>query len=50
MGIINHHAVDNGNVEVFPLKHPFEYTYEYVPDPDTTTIKSVDDDEMDQLL
>ena len=50
MGILNHHAVDNVDVEFYPSEHPFESTYESVPDPDTTPIKSIDDNEMDQLL
>ena len=50
IGRLDHHAIDNGNVEVHPPEYPFEYTSEYFPDPDTTTIKSIDDDEMEQLL
>ena len=29
---------------------PVESNYESVPDPETTSIKSIDDDEMDHLL
>ena len=29
---------------------PAEYNSEYIPDPDTTPIKSIDDDEIDHLL
>ena len=46
MGKINHHAVYNGDVEVYPS----DCTLEYVPDPDNTPIKYIDNDEMDQLL
>ena len=50
MGRLNHHSIDNGDVEVFPSEYQFEYTYDSVPDPYTTTIKSIDYDEMDQLV
>ena len=43
MGRLNHHVIDNGNVEVHPSEYPFEYTYGYVTDMDTTMIKSMDD-------
>ena len=49
-GRLNHHSIDNGDVEVYPSEYPFEYTSDSIPDPDTTLIKSIDDDEMDQLL
>ena len=49
-GRINHHAIDNGDVEVHPSEYPFEYTSESVPYPETTLIKSIDDYTMDQLL
>ena len=42
--IFNHHAIDNGDVEVHPLEFPFESSSESVPDPDTTPIKSIHDD------
>ena len=42
-GKLNHCAIGNGDVEVHPSEYPFEYTSEYVPDPDTTPIKSIDD-------
>ena len=45
MGILNHHSIDNGDVEFHPLEFPFESNSESVPDPDTTPIKSIDDDE-----
>ena len=50
MGRLNHHAIDNGDVDVHPSEFPFEYNSESVPDTDTTPIKSIDDDEMDHLL
>ena len=50
MGILNHHAVDNGNVEVYPLEYPFEYTSDSVTDTYTTQTKSMDNAEMDRLL
>ena len=50
MGRPNHHDIDNGDVEVQPLQFTVEYNSEYVPDPDTTPIKSMDNDELDHLL
>ena len=50
MGRLNHHAVDNGDVKVYPLEYPFESTSDYITTPDTTPIKSIDDNEIDQLL
>ena len=50
MGRLNHHAIDNVNFEVPPSYFPFESNSESVPDPDTTPIKSIYDDEMDHLL
>ena len=50
MGRLNHHAIDNGYVEVHPSEFPFESNTESVPFPDTTVIKPIDDDEMDHLL
>ena len=47
---INHHAINNGDVEVHPSDYPVEYNSKYVTDPDTTSIESIDDDEMDHLL
>ena len=43
MGILNHHSIDNGDVEFHPSEFPFEPNSESVPDPDTTPIKSIDD-------
>ena len=50
MGILNHRAIDNGDVEFHSSYFPAESNYESVPDPDTTPIKSIDDCEMDRLL
>ena len=49
-GRINHHAIDNIDVKVPTSEFPVEFNPESVPDPDTTPIKSIDDDEMDHLL
>ena len=46
MGRNNHHAVDNGDVEFYTSDCPLEHTSEYGPDIYNTTIKSIDDDEM----
>ena len=50
MGRLNHNTIDNGDVEVHPSDSSFESTSESVPYPDTTTIESIDDDEMYHLL
>ena len=50
MGRLHHHAIDNGDVEFHTSEYSFESTSKYVPHTDTTLIKSIDDDEMDQLL
>ena len=47
MGKLNHHAIDNGDIT---SDAPVESSYDSVPYPDTTPIKSIDDDEMDHLL
>ena len=47
---LNHHDIDNGDVEVHPSESPVEFNSESILDPDTTPIKSIDDDEMDHLL
>ena len=44
---LNHHAIDNG---VITSDLPVEPSYDSVPYPDTTPIKSIDDDEMDHIL
>ena len=50
VGIINHHAIDNGDVEFHSPDFPVEFNSESVPDTDITPIKSIDDDEMDHIL
>ena len=50
MGKLNHHAIDNGDIKTHTSEFTVESNYESVPDPDTTPIKSIDDDEMDHLL
>ena len=47
---LNHHTIDNGYVEVHLSAFLFESDSEYVTYPDTTSIKSIDDDEIDHLL
>ena len=47
MGILNHHAIYNGDII---SDVTVESNYNSVPDPETTPIKSIDDDEMDHLL
>ena len=44
---LNHHAIDNGDITSDVL---VESNYASGPDPDTTPIKSIDDDEMYHLL
>ena len=39
MGVLNHRAIDNGDVEVHPSYFPVESNSESAPDPDTTLIK-----------
>ena len=50
MGRLNHHTIDNGDVEVHPSYFPVESNSESVIDSYTTPIKSIDDDEMEHLL
>ena len=50
MGRLNHHAIENGNVEVKPSKFPVEYNSESIPDLETNQIISIDDYEMNHLL
>ena len=47
---LNHHAIDNGNVEVHPSKFIVKYNSKYIPDSDSTPIKSIRIDEMDHIL
>ena len=46
---INHHVIDNGDIEVNPSDNSYRYNSESVPDSDTTLIKSIDNDEMDHI-
>ena len=50
MGILNHRKVDNGDVEVYTLDHPLEYTSTSVPYLDNIPINSINYYELDQLL
>ena len=50
MGRLNHHVIDNGDVEVHSSEYRFQSTSDSVLDPDTTLIKPIDDDEMYQVL
>ena len=50
MGKLNHRAIDNGDVKITTSDVPVESNYDSVTDPDTATIKSIDNDEMDHLL
>ena len=50
MGGLNHHAIDNGDVEVHPSEFTVKSNSESIPDPDTTPIKSIFDDEIDHIL
>ena len=50
MGKIIHHSISNGDVKFPTSEFPVESNYESVPDPDTTTIISIYDDEMDYIL
>ena len=40
----NHNSIENSDVEFHPSEFLVEYNPEYVPDTDTTMIKSIDDD------
>ena len=50
MGELNNHDIDNGYVKIPTSEFPVESKSESVPDPYTTPIKSIDDDEMDHRL
>ena len=50
IGRLNHHVINNGDVKVATSEFPVEFDSESIPDPYTTLIKSIDDDEMDHLL
>ena len=43
---LDHHAIDNGDVEVHPSEYLFETNSEYVPYPYTALIKSINDGEI----
>ena len=47
MGKLNHCAIDDVDIT---SDVPFESSYDLVPDPDTTPIKSIDGYKMDHLL
>ena len=47
IGKLNHHAIDNVDIN---SDVPVDSSYDSILDPDTTPIKSIDDDEMDHLL
>ena len=42
--------LDTGDSEVYPSDYLLEYTSDYIPDLYNLPIKSIDDDELDQLL
>ena len=50
IGILNHHDIDNGDVEFQTSDFLVEFTSESVLDSYTTPIKSIDYDQMDHLL
>ena len=50
MGVLNHHAIDNGDVKVHTSDFTVEFNSESVLYLDTTPIKLFDDDEMYHLL
>ena len=39
MGILNHHAIDNGDAKVYNSEYPLEYTSDSVSDPYKNSIK-----------
>ena len=47
---LNHHAIDNGDIQILTSDVPVESNYDPVPDPETTPIKSIYDYEMDHIL
>ena len=47
---LNHHAVDNDDVDVYASGYLLESTSESVPEPDDDSIKSIYDDYMYQIL
>ena len=49
-GRLNNYAIDNGDVEVQHSEFPVELKSESIPGPNTTSIKSITDDEMYYIL
>ena len=49
-GELNHHAIYNRNIKIPTSDVPVDSKYDSVTYPDTTPIKSINDDEMDNLL
>ena len=47
---LDNHTIDNGDVKITTSEFPVESNSKSAPYPDTTPIKSIDDDEMDHLL
>ena len=47
MGRLNHHSIDNSDMVFYPLEYPFVSASEYVPYPETTSIKLFNDDKID---
>ena len=50
MDKLNHHALDHGDVKITTTEVPVDFNYESFPDPYTTPIKSIGNDEMNHLL
>ena len=50
MGILNHYAIDNGDVKIPASEVPIELKYDSFTDPYTTPIKYIHDDEIYHLL
>ena len=50
MDKLNHNSIDHGDVKITTTEVPVDSNYESFPDPYTTTIKSIGDDEMNHLL
>ena len=50
IGRINHHDIDNGDVNFHPHEYPLKSNTESVTNLDTTPLKSIDDGEMYHLL
>ena len=50
MGRLNHHSIDNSDIDIHPSEFPIESSSESVTDPDTSPTKSIYCDEIDHLL